>query len=724
MTGRRVTFESDVPPGLDKKSTETPSNPTSTDQVPANAESKLDSLPNSRHDEPAPNPEKFKHLEESIQKNVHSTGNNPESLANNVLLADMLHRSRTNAEFSELQEAPDWLLSTAAPNLKRKQNSALNPNSTQNTEQPSGSLHSSTPNSSDSVSRKHSPSSTSFSRIFSSISKSKSTKPPASAAAASLAKSSVAETDSVRVASHGKTRAFARLARIQVVQNENGCAILALAYNKTGTLLATGSHDGKLRVYHILKDRMTTQSEGAAIPKHIEDSQNLVAKRPAHPRDVVCLEWTKHNFLLTAGLEHSVRMWYVSSSPAAAPGRLISVRRTTQDSESNVFKSAPRIEPLRKFGHSDLVTCVAGHPTDETLFLTGAVDGSVSLWCVDPKTGRAVAGVEGSFEDPRLLFEKQRAAASSENVRNSGRLRPGQRVSRDSDLGSMMSESVSNSSEPLAKISTEDVVTACGFSRDGKDALIGTAMGSMYIYKLQDDISGYWALQPTAQMDVRGSKVPRPDELRKIAAITPHPMHTRDIMVSSNDSRLRLYSMEDKSIRFKLDAHTNEHARYGASFSPPDGRFVLCASEPRQIVIWDIAIWNKVTGTLHDAVIKKHATTFVPRNGLVSDDHSFSTTGTASSSSHASLSVNNNTDSYLTKKSERKGRAVTWETFNVKSEKGEFITCALFAPVVSPLRLLPEVDFFKLPEDIRAAAGLTIVAASSCGVISVFRNLV
>eukprot|EP00956_Cyclotella_meneghiniana_P015171 scaffold23014_cov71-Cyclotella_meneghiniana.AAC.4 len=72
-----------------------------------------------------------------------------------------------------------------------------------------------------------------------------------------------------------------------------------------------------------------------------------------HSADVIDLSWSHTNFLLTASLDSSVRLYHHSKSHC-----------------------------LHLFKHADLVASVAFHPTDERYFISGGIDKKLRLWSI------------------------------------------------------------------------------------------------------------------------------------------------------------------------------------------------------------------------------------------------------------------------------------------------------------------------------------------------------
>jgi WD40 repeat protein len=72
-----------------------------------------------------------------------------------------------------------------------------------------------------------------------------------------------------------------------------------------------------------------------------------------HTADVIDLSWSHTNFLLTASLDSSVRLYHHSKSQC-----------------------------LHLFKHANLVASVAFHPNDERYFISGGIDKKLRLWSI------------------------------------------------------------------------------------------------------------------------------------------------------------------------------------------------------------------------------------------------------------------------------------------------------------------------------------------------------
>jgi WD40 repeat protein len=183
-----------------------------------------------------------------------------------------------------------------------------------------------------------------------------------------------------------------------------------------------------------------------------------------------------------------------------------------------------RQECLCIFKHKDFVTSIAFHPTDDRFFLAGSLDAQLRLW---------------SIPDKSIAFSAQ----------------------------------------------LPDLVTAVAFSPDGKTAIGGVLNGMCLFY----DTEG---LKLQSQMHVRSSRG-KNAKGSKITGIKTMTMPTRNgegevkVLITSNDSRIRLYNMKDKALEMKLKGHENLCSQLRASFSD-DARYILCGSEDKRAFLWSL----------------------------------------------------------------------------------------------------------------------------------------
>jgi WD40 repeat protein len=169
-----------------------------------------------------------------------------------------------------------------------------------------------------------------------------------------------------------------------------------------------------------------------------------------------------------------------------------------------------------------LVTSIAFHPRDDRFFLAGSLDSILRLW---------------SIPDKSVAFWSQ----------------------------------------------LPDLITAVAFTPDGKTAIAGVLSGLCLFYETE-------GLKYHTQIHVRSSRGKNAKGSKitgiRTAIIPPDDPEGGDtkILITSNDSRVRLYNLRDKSLEMKFRGHENTCSQINASFSD-DARYVICGSEDRKTYI-------------------------------------------------------------------------------------------------------------------------------------------
>ncbi|KAF2453230.1 WD40-repeat-containing domain protein [Lineolata rhizophorae] len=181
-----------------------------------------------------------------------------------------------------------------------------------------------------------------------------------------------------------------------------------------------------------------------------------------------------------------------------------------------------RPECLCTFKHSEFVPSIQFHPRDDRFFLAGSFDYKLRLW---------------SIPDKSVAFWNQ----------------------------------------------LPESITAVSFTPDGKTAIAGTMGGLCMFY----DTEG---LKYQTQIHVRSrqGKNARGSRITGIQAMNYPPNSTNGdvkLLISSMDSRIRLYNMRDKSLEIKFRGHENNQSQIRASFSD-DARYVISSSEDGQTFLW------------------------------------------------------------------------------------------------------------------------------------------
>ncbi|KAL4904834.1 WD40-repeat-containing domain protein [Aspergillus multicolor] len=183
-----------------------------------------------------------------------------------------------------------------------------------------------------------------------------------------------------------------------------------------------------------------------------------------------------------------------------------------------------RPECLCCFKHSDFVTSIQFHPRDDRFFLAGSLDMKLRLW---------------SIPDKSVAFN----------------------------------------------VTVPDMITSVSFTPDGRHSMAGCLNGMLNIYETD-------GLKPAGSIHVRsargrnakGSKITGIDSM-----VLPRgdPEGAVKLLITSNDSRIRLYDFRDRTLEAKFRGNENTCSQIRATFSD-DGKHVICGSEDRRAYIWPL----------------------------------------------------------------------------------------------------------------------------------------
>ncbi|CAI4220752.1 unnamed protein product [Auanema sp. JU1783] len=117
-------------------------------------------------------------------------------------------------------------------------------------------------------------------------------------------------------------------------------------------------------------------------------------------------------------------------------------------------------------------------------------------------------------------------------------------------------------------------ITAITFVKNGKFAVVGTYNGRCYFYTSDQ-------LKYHTVVDVRSSR----GKNARGHKVTGLAVHGDKLLVTSNDSRIRMYDVRDMALTCKFRGAQNDHSQIRAAFSP-DGRHIVCGSEDKFVYIW------------------------------------------------------------------------------------------------------------------------------------------
>lgn len=181
-----------------------------------------------------------------------------------------------------------------------------------------------------------------------------------------------------------------------------------------------------------------------------------------------------------------------------------------------------RGECLCAFKHHDFVTSIAFHPRDDRFFLAGSLDSKLRLWSIPDKSVAYWANVP-------------------------------------------------------------DMVTAVAFTPDGKTSIAGCLNGYCLFYDTDKlKVHAQLHVRSARGRNAKGSKITGIDTIM----LPPgEPNGDIKLLISSNDSRVRMYNYKDRNLEIKFRGNENTCGQIHATFSD-DGKYVICGSEDKKVYIW------------------------------------------------------------------------------------------------------------------------------------------
>ncbi|PHH71259.1 hypothetical protein CDD80_5410 [Ophiocordyceps camponoti-rufipedis] len=181
-----------------------------------------------------------------------------------------------------------------------------------------------------------------------------------------------------------------------------------------------------------------------------------------------------------------------------------------------------RNECLSTFSHDDLVTSIAFHPTDDRFFLAGSLDAQLRLW---------------SIPDRAVAFSAQ----------------------------------------------ANEFITAVAFAPDGKTAISGLLGGQCMFYETEGlNFQFHIHVRSSRGKNAKGSKI---TGIRTARAPSDSEDGDVKVLVSSNDSRVRIYSLKTRMLEVKFRGLENQSSQIHARFGD-DAMHVISGSEDRRAYIW------------------------------------------------------------------------------------------------------------------------------------------
>lgn len=149
----------------------------------------------------------------------------------------------------------------------------------------------------------------------------------------------------------------------------NSQEILVMEFSRDGKYLAVAGRDSNIYVWQVISSPLSRlkykkyesskreTSNGSRKNKiHLDAPvflQEPVRVFEGHTKSVMCLDWSKNNFLVSGSMDKTVKLWNIDRSRC-----------------------------LETFTHEDYVSAVRFHPNDDRFFMSTALDNKIRLWSI------------------------------------------------------------------------------------------------------------------------------------------------------------------------------------------------------------------------------------------------------------------------------------------------------------------------------------------------------
>ncbi|PVU88294.1 hypothetical protein BB561_005927 [Smittium simulii] len=323
-----------------------------------------------------------------------------------------------------------------------------------------------------------------------------------------------------------------------------------------------------------------THSQGLINPSLNQDTSifgsNPYRMYAGHQRDILSISWSKNGFILSSSLDKTVRLWHPD-----------------------------RTECLRTFAHSDTVTCVSFHPIDDRFFISGSLDRYIRLWDIPKKeiklstmlpdkdlitaisfgSSQGCVIIAGTYSGC-LVFYRSNDLSVIETIYNFDKKNQKNKGKKITGIVyySIDSKPLSNSHFKNDVSVFDDLYINNAEKGSEYEALDGLHDASTKKESNQNEDKSI--NQNVSNLDFNHIKQNsfNPNTLLKVKSY---------IVVSSNDSTIRIYNAQSRKLTQKLKGHTCGHSQV---FGQPsfDGKYVISGSEDKDIYLWSLSPENDV----------------------------------------------------------------------------------------------------------------------------------
>lgn len=265
-------------------------------------------------------------------------------------------------------------------------------------------------------------------------------------------------------------------------------------------------------------------------------------------------------YLATAGQDCLVRVWELTgreddTDNALQDNASSGLPSTSAPSAASVFVTVP----VREYqGHTEDVLDLVW--SKSRFLLSASIDKSVRLWHMT------------SDECLRVFWHHDFVTSVCWHPTDANRFVTG------SIDGKVRVWSVSDTRVAAVAALQQDMVTAVTFSSDGKRVIAGSIRGKCRFYEHTETKLDY-----IAQVDVRNQRGPKASG-KKVTGVLTLPGQPDSVLITSNDSRIRLFQGYIQECKYKGNRNSTTQIR--ASLSA-NGDRIICGSDDGYVFLWE-----------------------------------------------------------------------------------------------------------------------------------------
>jgi WD40 repeat protein len=336
--------------------------------------------------------------------------------------------------------------------------------------------------------------------------------------------------------------------------------IFVMEFSADGKYLAAAGKDATIRIWKVISsplarlayksqegqtkktpEKRGRRSKGRVYPYAPVFHPNPIRIFKGHSHNIISLDWSKNDFLISGSMDRTVRLWHVDRS-----------------------------ECLQTFPHEDFVTGVKFHPTDDRFFLSGSLDNKLRLWSILEQN---VAYMEDLGDDVLIT-----AVAFT----------PDGLVSLAGGFNGSFFSLQTKGLHLLHRYEVKDKHSVNPFHNKHGNKITGIKVfESPEMFRTDSDDENYTDENSIQKSVTRSVSNPNHhDASEGHVNVAPDVMKKWSILVTTNDSKVRLVNSHHKKLVTRFKGHTNNSSFIVASVSD-DHKYIISGSEDHWCYVWE-----------------------------------------------------------------------------------------------------------------------------------------